>query len=247
LIGGIASVAAASIPFELFKAASAAEPDSEEISKESMKMDTVTTKDGTKIFFKDWGSGQPIVFHHGWPLTADDWDAQMMFFLQHGYRVIAHDRRGHGRSTQTATGNDMDTYPWAVVNSAHRIYAVAHKIQDYAWDARAAYVIGTRHREDYHLFVPRELAPDMVALTGQIMRQREDKGSSLRFEAAGTHRAGQDLAANSASQKMRAALEKGREALTAAQAERAQRFEELRKAREQSQTLSPGRGKGLGR
>ena len=73
-------------------------------------MDTITTKDGTQIFFKDWGSGQPIVFHHGWPLSSDDWDAQMMFFLSHGFRVIAHDRRGHGRSTQTANGHEMDTY-----------------------------------------------------------------------------------------------------------------------------------------
>jgi pimeloyl-ACP methyl ester carboxylesterase len=71
-------------------------------------MSTITTKDGVNIFYKDWGSGQPIVFSHGWPLTADDWDAQMMFFLQHGYRVIAHDRRGHGRSDQPATGNDME-------------------------------------------------------------------------------------------------------------------------------------------
>ena len=70
----------------------------------------VTTKDGTQIYYKDWGKGQPIVFHHGWPLSADDWDAQMLFFLQHGYRVIAHDRRGHGRSTQTSGGNEMDTY-----------------------------------------------------------------------------------------------------------------------------------------
>lgn len=69
-----------------------------------------TTKDGTEIFYKDWGKGQPIVFHHGWPLSGDDWDAQMFFFLEKGYRVIAHDRRGHGRSTQTADGNDMDTY-----------------------------------------------------------------------------------------------------------------------------------------
>ncbi len=70
----------------------------------------VTTKDGTDIFYKDWGQGQPIVFHHGWPLSSDDWDAQMLFFMQHGYRVIAHDRRGHGRSSQTAGGHDMDTY-----------------------------------------------------------------------------------------------------------------------------------------
>ncbi len=73
-------------------------------------MSTITTRDGTEIFYKDWGQGQPVVFHHGWPLSADDWDAQMMFFLDQGYRVIAHDRRGHGRSTQTATGNDLDTY-----------------------------------------------------------------------------------------------------------------------------------------
>ncbi len=73
-------------------------------------MDTITVKDGTQIFYKDWGSGQPIFFHHGWPLSADDWDAQMMFFLERGYRVIAHDRRGHGRSTQTIKGNEMDTY-----------------------------------------------------------------------------------------------------------------------------------------
>ncbi len=75
-----------------------------------MSSNTITVKDGTQIYYKDWGSGQPVVFHHGWPLSADDWDAQMMFFLSQGYRVIAHDRRGHGRSSQTATGNDMDTY-----------------------------------------------------------------------------------------------------------------------------------------
>ena len=73
-------------------------------------MPTITTKDGVEIFYKDWGSGQPIVFSHGWPLSADDWDNQMMFFLGKGYRVIAHDRRGHGRSTQVADGHDMDHY-----------------------------------------------------------------------------------------------------------------------------------------
>jgi non-heme chloroperoxidase len=73
-------------------------------------VDTVTTKDGLRIFFKDWGTGQPIVFSHGWPLSGDDWDAQMLFFLKEGFRVIAHDRRGHGRSTQTADGHDMDHY-----------------------------------------------------------------------------------------------------------------------------------------
>ena len=73
-------------------------------------MSTITTKDGTHIYYKDWGAGQPIVFHHGWPLSADDWDAQMMYFLAQGFRVIAHDRRGHGRSSQTVAGNEMDTY-----------------------------------------------------------------------------------------------------------------------------------------
>jgi non-heme chloroperoxidase len=73
-------------------------------------MSTIKVKDGTEIYYKDWGKGQPIVFHHGWPLSSDDWDAQMMFFLEKGYRVIAHDRRGHGRSSQTDVGNDMDTY-----------------------------------------------------------------------------------------------------------------------------------------
>jgi non-heme chloroperoxidase len=73
-------------------------------------MSSITTKDGVEIFYKDWGSGQAIVFHHGWPLSADDWDAQMLYFVQNGYRVIAHDRRGHGRSMQVGTGHDMDHY-----------------------------------------------------------------------------------------------------------------------------------------
>ena len=73
-------------------------------------MPTITTADGVEIFYKDWGSGQPIVFSHGWPLSSDDWDAQLMFFLSHGYRVVAADRRGHGRSAQVADGHDMDHY-----------------------------------------------------------------------------------------------------------------------------------------
>lgn len=71
---------------------------------------TFTCKDGTELYYKDWGTGRPIFFHHGWPLSSDDWDAQMFFFLEKGFRVIAYDRRGHGRSTQTATGNEMETY-----------------------------------------------------------------------------------------------------------------------------------------
>src|ERR1700759_1304416 len=77
---------------------------------ESASGSFVTMRDGTEIFCKDWGKGQPLFFHHGWPLTADDWDAQMMFFLDQGYRVIAHDRRGHGRSSQTHSGNEMDVF-----------------------------------------------------------------------------------------------------------------------------------------
>jgi non-heme chloroperoxidase len=83
----------------------------------------ITTNDGTQIFYKDWGpkDAQPIVFHHGWPLSADDWDAQMLFFLGKGFRVIAHDRRGHGRSTQTDTGNEMDTYAADVIELADHL------------------------------------------------------------------------------------------------------------------------------
>jgi non-heme chloroperoxidase len=86
-------------------------------------MATITVKDGTTIFYKDWGpkTAQPIVFHHGWPLSADDWDAQMLYFLQQGYRVVAHDRRGHGRSTQTDTGNDMATYASDVLELAEAL------------------------------------------------------------------------------------------------------------------------------
>ena len=73
-------------------------------------MNTIKTKDGTEIYYKDWGTGRPVVFSHGWPLNADAWDSQMMFLAQNGYRVIAHDRRGHGRSSQPWNGNDMDTY-----------------------------------------------------------------------------------------------------------------------------------------
>jgi non-heme chloroperoxidase len=80
------------------------------ISAGDRTMTTITVKDGTQIFYKEWGAGQPIVFHHGWPLSGDDWDAQMMYFSAKGFRVIAHDRRGHGRSSPASMGNDMDTY-----------------------------------------------------------------------------------------------------------------------------------------
>ena len=73
-------------------------------------MPFITTQDGTQIYYKDWGSGQPVVFSHGWPLNADSWESQMLFLAEHGYRVIAHDRRGHGRSSQSWGGHEMDTY-----------------------------------------------------------------------------------------------------------------------------------------
>ena len=85
-------------------------PARNENPKEQVTMSYVTTQDGTQIFYKDWGSGQPIVFSHGWPLSSDDWDGQMLYFVQKGYRVIAHDRRGHGRSSQVSGGHDMNHY-----------------------------------------------------------------------------------------------------------------------------------------
>lgn len=104
LATGAGLAAAAGMPF----AASAASPLPS--GKGAASKSTITTRDGTQIYYKDWGSGQPVVFSHGWPLSADDWDGQMLFFLRQGFRVIAHDRRGHGRSSQGATGHDMDHY-----------------------------------------------------------------------------------------------------------------------------------------
>ncbi|MBB3311880.1 non-heme chloroperoxidase [Rhizobium sp. BK196] len=107
LLAGGAAVAAFTVPRAALAATS-----STSTENRSQTMPFIKTADGTEIFYKDWGSknAQPIVFHHGWPLSADDWDNQMMFFLEKGFRVIAHDRRGHGRSTQTFEGNEMDTY-----------------------------------------------------------------------------------------------------------------------------------------
>ncbi len=118
LLAAGAAAAAASLP----KWASAASQ-STATEQGTMTMGYITTADGTEIFYKDWGSkdAPPIVFHHGWPLSADDWDNQMMFFLEKGFRVIAHDRRGHGRSTQTDTGNEMDTYAADVAELAEKL------------------------------------------------------------------------------------------------------------------------------
>jgi len=109
LLSGAAAAAYAALPTAFGMVANAA---SHTAIEGDMTMATVTTKDGVEIFYKDWGpkDAQPIVFHHGWPLSSDDWDAQMLFFLSKGYRVVAHDRRGHGRSAQVADGHDMDHY-----------------------------------------------------------------------------------------------------------------------------------------
>ena len=112
VIGSVSLAALATLSPAAHAARGPTESSRESINKYrgEQSMNTVSTKDGVEIFYKDWGSGQPIVFSHGCPLSADDWDPQMMFFLNNGFRVIAHDRRGHGRSTQTATGHDMDHY-----------------------------------------------------------------------------------------------------------------------------------------
>ena len=107
LAAGLGTIAAAALPFEALAGPSAGHTPSP--STRNKAMNYVTTRDGVEIFYKDWGprTAQPIVFHHGWPLSSDDWDPQMMFFLQQGFRVIAHDRRGHGRSSQVDGGHDL--------------------------------------------------------------------------------------------------------------------------------------------
>ncbi len=109
--GAIAAAAmAVGVPALAAQKTQSAAPSTSKSDGNAIGSGMITVKDGTRIFYKDWGTGQPIVFHHGWPLSSDDWDTQLLFFLNKGFRVIAHDRRGHGRSSQTAVGNDMDTY-----------------------------------------------------------------------------------------------------------------------------------------
>jgi len=106
LVLGIGATMAAMMPV----VSTAATKANSNINDRRLDMGFVKTKDGAEIFYKDWGTGQPIVFHHGWPLSSDDWDAQMLYFLDKGFRVVAHDRRGHGRSSQVSDGHDMDHY-----------------------------------------------------------------------------------------------------------------------------------------
>lgn len=147
-------------------------------------MPTITTDDGTSIFYKDWGAGQPIMFHHGWPLSSDDWDAQLMFFVQHGFRVIAHDRRGHGRSTQTADGHDMDRY------AADVAAVVAHL------DLRDAVHVGhSTGGGEVARYVARHGAGRVAkaALIGAVpplMLQTEDNPGGLPIEVFDTFREG---------------------------------------------------------
>src|SRR6202162_2601907 len=112
LIGGMAVLATALPVPAMALRLHALDSNSDNLNEGEKPMATITTKDGTQIFYKDWGpkDAQPIVFHHGWPLSSDDWDTQMLFFLANGYRVVAHDRRGHGRSSQVGAGHDMDHY-----------------------------------------------------------------------------------------------------------------------------------------
>lgn len=109
LMGG-AALAAAAVPFASASSSQQTAASNAGSGMPGRTESTITVKDGTQIYYKDWGKGQPVVFSHGWPLTADAWDAQMMFLGSKGFRCIAHDRRGHGRSTQPWTGNEMDTY-----------------------------------------------------------------------------------------------------------------------------------------
>jgi len=112
IFGGTASVALMGLPSAAFALQTHPANTSDKVThvQKRLSHDTILTKDKTRIYFKDWGSGTPVVFSHGWPLNADAWDAQMLFLGQHGYRVIAHDRRGHGRSGQSWKDNDIDTY-----------------------------------------------------------------------------------------------------------------------------------------
>jgi non-heme chloroperoxidase len=155
-------------------------------------MPFITTRDGADIFYKDWGprDAQPIVFHHGWPLSADDWDNQLMFFLGEGYRVIAHDRRGHGRSTQTDSGNDMDTYAEDVTALVHALDLTnaIHVGHSTGGGEAARYVARAEPGRVSHLV--------LIAAVPPLMLKSEANPGGMPIEAFHAYRAG--VAANRA-------------------------------------------------
>jgi len=155
-------------------------------------MPFITTRDGADIFYKDWGprDAQPIVFHHGWPLSADDWDNQLMFFLGEGYRVIAHDRRGHGRSTQTDSGNDMDTYAEDVTALVHALDLTnaIHVGHSTGGGEAARYVARAEPGRVSHLI--------LIAAVPPLMLKSEANPGGMPIEAFDAYRAG--VAANRA-------------------------------------------------
>src|SRR3982074_3407376 len=152
-------------------------------------MPTITTKDGTQIYYKDWGKGQPIVFSHGWPLSADDWDTQMLFFLKHGYRVIAHDRRGHGHSSQTDGGHNMDHYADDLAAlTAHLDLREAVHVGHSTGGGEVAHYLarpGTSCRETSRK--PRGLATVKLTLRSSPLSPR-DRFASRRSAAVATRR-----------------------------------------------------------
>src|SRR5258708_38530487 len=134
-------------------------------------MATIKTRDGVEIYYKDWGAGQPIVFSHGWPLSADDWDPQMLFFLGKGFRAIAHDRRGHGRSTQTGGGHDMDHY------AADLAALTAHL--DLKKAIHVGHSTGGGPKAHYHGLLPlsqKDLTQNLkkITLPGPVMQDDEE-------------------------------------------------------------------------
>jgi pimeloyl-ACP methyl ester carboxylesterase len=147
-------------------------------------MSFIKTKDGTEIFYKDWGKGQPIVFSHGWPLSADDWDAQMMFFLNQGYRVIAHDRRGHGRSSQTRARNHRPQ-AFIIVSNSNSPLAHDHGPDEDPGDNSAEGASAKRRRD---LRAAKSLPGGTAAVAGGCSCSGTDSDVGLWPQSASSHR-----------------------------------------------------------